>query len=96
MTDLRTAVLMYLAHHPTDDIPAPPYDAPTFTVENGTVAWAAGRPDVTAVALEVLEYADPDVLGWDGAAITMPGRLRYRPVGFDTDFWAVVCRRVGK
>lgn len=80
-----------------------PYDAPVFgqrvdeQTGGRTVHYVSGRPAVTAVTLELLDaasgYVAPDGMGWDGQCLTMPGDLRYRPIGLDGQF--VICRKVG-
>lgn len=104
-TDLKAAVLAYLVEHTKPDVPAPPYDAPVFRhVDNPSrdwsgPVWKSGRPAVTAVSLELLDaasvYVAPGGLGWDGECLTMPGDLRYRPVGLDEHGRSVVCVKVG-
>jgi hypothetical protein len=103
--DLKAAVLAYLTEHAEPEVPPGPYDAPVFEsrLDEATQAYRAhhlyGRPEVTAVTLALLDaasgYLQPDGLDWDGECLTMPGDLRYRPVGLDERGWSVVCRRVG-
>ncbi len=104
-TDLKAAVLTYLAEHPQTeeyDPYARQYEAPVFrTVHDGAIGarrveHVSGRPDRTAVSLDLMDAVGPEGgLGWDGQCLTMPGDLRYEPIGLDAHGLAVVCRRVG-
>jgi hypothetical protein len=102
--DLKGAVLAYLDECGVEEVPPGPYDAPTFRSVHDPaggyrVEHMSGRPAVTAVALELLDpaagYLPLEGVGWDGSCLTMPGDLRYRPVGLTPDGRTVVCRRVG-
>lgn len=105
--DLKAAVLAYLDEHPPTETfdPYAHYDAPVFrrhwdaATGKSWVEHVEGRPNVTAVSLELLDVASDSTaageLGWDGECLTMPGDLRYRPVGFDGHGRYVVCERVG-
>lgn len=102
VNDLKAAVLAYVDECAIDEVPPGPYPPePVFArhvAADGTVTVThiSGRPGITAVSLELLDAASPDdALGWDGDCLTMPGGLRYRPVGLSADGWSVVCRKVG-
>jgi hypothetical protein len=105
-TDLKAAVLAYLAEQLRTEVfdSYVHYDSPVFRQDSDgetgerTTHHVEGRPGVTAVSLELLDGASgyPDGgLGWDGECLTMPGDLRYRPVGLDERGWFVVCVKVG-
>jgi hypothetical protein len=104
-TDLKAAVLAYLDARPYAMFDSyTHYDTPVFRWDRDeatgerTVHHVKGRPDITAVSLNLLDGASgyPEGgLGWDGDCLTMPGGLRYRPVGLDERDWFVVCVKVG-
>jgi hypothetical protein len=100
---LRDTVLAYLDAHcsfrtyhvDVRDLPPPPmFSGYVDLAGTHHVLHTSGRPEVTAISLDLLAATDA-ALGWDGQCITMPGELRYEPVGLDTTGEYVVCRRIG-
>jgi hypothetical protein len=97
---LRETVLAYLDaycsfrtyHVDVRDLPPPPmFSGYVDLAGTHHVLHTSGRPEVTAISLELL--ALPDLMfGWDKPYITMSGELRYEPVGLDTTGEYVVCR----
>ena len=94
--NLKAAVLAHVGDARALGPYAPSLDAPVFRrYDDGTVEHVSGRPAITAVTVDLLDAAD-GTLDWDGECLTMPGNLRYRPIGLDRDGLAVVCERVGE
>lgn len=53
----------------------------------------SGYPDWIAVTMAVIESAPSWVITWDGAVLTLPGRLRYQPVAYDRARGLLYCRK---